>query len=528
MKLYVTDLDGTLLDFKAQVPRLSCSILNREIKNGVYFTYATARSIYSAEPILKDIDLQLPVITQNGAFIVDPKTRKQLVTHYFSDESRRFLIDFFTEHRESVLVYSYIDGAERVSWHESNVNKGVKRYIKDREGDSRLRPCENYENVFDGEIYYVTLIASRMSPDELDRYFYNKNGFTRNYQADTYATDEYWYEIYREDVSKANAVKQLKEMLGADEVICFGDNVNDISMFKTADRCYAVANAAEKLKQIATGTLRSNNQSGVPLFIAQDNTEIWRYKKNELFVIPDKERFYECVKKSEEEIDSDGIGTLNEKQIHSVLKSYFATSFFDKEIKIGSYYADLVAENGIFEIQTQNFKKLISKLNVFLQASHVTVVYPYHRHTRLSYFDKSTGELIKTGRSVKHSDMTDFFIELYRIKEYLNNPNITICIAELSVENYRFTAKDLKRRKTDKKKTVPTELERLIYLEDSDSYRCFIPEGLPEIFTKKDFAAYSKISEPSILIEILKYMGIVDFYGKGKNGEYLFKLTQAV
>ncbi len=208
-----------------------------------------------------------------------------------------------------------------------------------------------------------------------------------------------------------------------------------------------------------------------------------------------------------------------------MLKSYFATSLFDKEIKIGSYYADLVAENGIFEIQTRHFNKLVPKLNVFLQASHVTVVYPYHRHTRLSYFDKSTGELIKTGRTVKHNDMTDFFIELYRIKEYLNNPNLTICIAELSVENYRFTAKDLKRRKTDKKKTVPSELERLIYLEDSDCYRIFIPMGLPKIFSKKDFAACPKISEPSILIEILKYMGIVDFYGKGKNGEYLYKLT---
>ena len=276
MKLYITDLDGTFLDHKAEVPRLTEAVINREIKNGVNFTYATARSIYSAEPIMKNIDITLPVITQNGTFIVDPITKKQLVTHYFSDKSREFLIDFFDEHKESLLVYAYFDGEEHVSWLTSNINKGVARYIKDREGDKRLRPCDNYSSLFDGEIYYVTLIMPEMSKEELDLYFDNKNGFARNYQPDTYDTEEYWYEIYREDVSKANAVLELKKLLNADEIICFGDNVNDISMFDIADRCYAVSNAVDELKAKATGVIRSNNQSGVPLFVAEENAILWR------------------------------------------------------------------------------------------------------------------------------------------------------------------------------------------------------------------------------------------------------------
>lgn len=521
MKLYITDLDGTFLDHKAEVPRLSEAVINREIKNGVNFTYATARSIYSAEPIMKEINITLPIITQNGTFIVDPITKKQLVTHYFSDKSRKFLIDFFDEHKEALLVYAYFDGEEHVSWLTSNTNKGVKRYIKDREGDRRLRPCDNYSSLFDGEIYYVTLIMPEMSKEELDKYFDNKNGFARNYQPDTYDTEEYWYEIYREDVSKANAVLELKKLLNADEIICFGDNVNDLSMFDVADRCYAVCNAVDELKAKATGIVRSNNQSGVPLFIAEENSTLWHYDKKPLYDTPDDELFADCIAKSETELSPEGIGTLNEKQIHSVLKSYFASSLFDKEIKIGNYYADLVTETGIVEIQTQNFKKLIPKLDVFLQASHVTVVYPFHKRTRLNYFDKKTGELIKSGNFVTHKDMTDFFLELYRIKQHLNNKNLTICIAKLEVENFRYTAKDMKRRKTDLKKTVPTKLSELIYLEEPESYRIFLPDGLPEIFTKKQFQKLCRISESSILIEILKYMGIIDFYGKRGN-EYIY------
>ena len=336
---------------------------------------------------------------------------------------------------------------------------------------------------------------------------YNKIGFSSNYQPDSYDTSEYWYEIYRDDVSKANAALRLKEMLGADELIVFGDNTNDISMFSVADRCYAVSNATDRLKALATGVIRSNEQSGVPAFIQNDNCTVWQYNKQPLLVAPDNARFSACPATAD---SGDVVGILNEKQIHATLKSYFASSLFDKEIKIGNYFADLVTENGIFEIQTANFKYLVPKLNTFLKASHVTVVYPYHKKSRLNYIDKSTGEILKSGRTVTASDMSDFFIELYRIKQYLSNPNLTICIADIAVENLRYCAKDMKRRKSDRKITVPTSLLQLTYLEDSDSYRCFIPEGLPETFTLKEFKKRMRSGDASIAIRILLYVGVID------------------
>ena len=72
------------------------------------------------------------------------------------------------------------------------------------------------------------------------------------------------------DASKANAVMQLKELLHCDKVVCFGDGKNDISMFKAADECFAVENAVDELKQIATGVILSNNSDGVARWLLEN------------------------------------------------------------------------------------------------------------------------------------------------------------------------------------------------------------------------------------------------------------------
>jgi hypothetical protein len=63
--------------------------------------------------------------------------------------------------------------------------------------------------------------------------------------------------------SKANAIRKMKEMWGCSRVISFGDAVNDIPMFEISDECYAVQNAVDELKAIATGVIGSNEEDGV-------------------------------------------------------------------------------------------------------------------------------------------------------------------------------------------------------------------------------------------------------------------------
>lgn len=56
---------------------------------------------------------------------------------------------------------------------------------------------------------------------------------------------------------------QLKDYLGVDYIVAFGDGKNDTEMFEIADEAYAVENAVDELKAIATGIIESNDSDGV-------------------------------------------------------------------------------------------------------------------------------------------------------------------------------------------------------------------------------------------------------------------------
>ena len=93
--------------------------------------------------------------------------------------------------------------------------------------------------------------------------------YTSFFQYDIYS-GEPWLEILPLTATKANAVRQLKQMCDCDTIVVFGDGINDIPMFKSADHCYAVANAVDELKAIATDVIKSNEDDGVALWLLEN------------------------------------------------------------------------------------------------------------------------------------------------------------------------------------------------------------------------------------------------------------------
>ena len=267
MTLYVTDLDGTLLRGDTSLSEYTVNALNRLLDAGVMFTYATARSFASASPLGKKLHLTLPAAIFNGVFVVDPKTGRRLCQNVYSKECREMAKEFFIKQDIAPLVYSFINGEEKVSYLESRVFE-VENYVNSRRGDKRLRPVSDFAALFEGEVFYFTVIDPRGKIDSLDSVFTEKNGFSRNIQKDTY-DDMIWYEIYDKNASKANAVNQIKELSGARELVCFGDNFNDIPMIKAADLGAAVENSCSGLKAIADLIIGSNDNDGVAKFIEQ-------------------------------------------------------------------------------------------------------------------------------------------------------------------------------------------------------------------------------------------------------------------
>jgi HAD superfamily hydrolase (TIGR01484 family) len=69
--LYISDLDGTLLNREAELSEYTARHLNELIENGVHISVATARTAATCERILKDVHFNTPIILMNGVLIYD-------------------------------------------------------------------------------------------------------------------------------------------------------------------------------------------------------------------------------------------------------------------------------------------------------------------------------------------------------------------------------------------------------------------------------------------------------------------------
>lgn len=108
-----------------------------------------------------------------------------------------------------------------------------------------------------------------------------------------------------------------------------------------------------------------------------------------------------CSQVIDQALQENGIGTLSEKTIHSVLKHYYSPDTACHEQKVKNFVADILIENHIIEIQTRQFHKLRRKLEVYLPEYEVTIVYPVAHTKWLSWVNEETGEVSKPRKSPK-------------------------------------------------------------------------------------------------------------------------------
>lgn len=268
--LFVSDLDGTLLTAKETVSEYSMRLLNKLIdEDGVLFTYATARSLNSAAKAVWGLRQNLPVILYNGAIVMEPWNGNKLYNSHFTGTVRADIRRILHEYDVWPLVYSFLGNKERVSWLRGRETEGMKRYLSRRAGDPRLNPVDSPDELKDDEIFYYTYIDAKERTDVLHAVFEKDARFRCIYQQETYQSD-YWLEIMPAGTSKGAAATVLKERLGAEKLVAFGDALNDRELFRAADEAYAVENADEELKKVATAVIGYSEEDSVSKFI-RDN-----------------------------------------------------------------------------------------------------------------------------------------------------------------------------------------------------------------------------------------------------------------
>lgn len=230
-----------------------------------------------------------------------------------------------------------------------------------------------------------------------------------------------------------------------------------------------------------------------------------------------------------EQMAQNGIGTLSEKTIHAVLKSYYAVLPEFEEKKCAGFVADICNGFEIKEIQTRQFYKCRRKLDAFLPDYDVTMVYPIPAIKWLRWIDPDTGEVTKAKKSPKKGTPYALFNELYGIMSYLKNPNLHFLITLLEVEEYKFLdgygpQKKIRAHRSD---GLPLRILEEISLQEPKDFLMFLPAELPEQFTTKDLALISKIplSLAQTTLRILYYLDIVDRVGK-KGNSILYEVRE--
>lgn len=267
--LYVSDLDGTLLNRRDRLPGYTVEALNALLSKGMLFTFATARSWHSAHVVTEGLSPGLPWIVHNGAMLCDGRTGERTHQVFFTDTERREILSRSTALGLWPLCYGILNGGERVFYLEDQIrHPGMEHYIVSRKGDKRLTPVKTPEELLQGGTYYFTFIHDREPLTPLWERVKDLPYVNLTFQRDLYR-EEYWLEITPQEATKARAALRLKERLGCDKLIAFGDAMNDLPLFQAADESYAVENAMPEVKAAATGIIGDNESGGVARFLME-------------------------------------------------------------------------------------------------------------------------------------------------------------------------------------------------------------------------------------------------------------------
>ena len=268
--LYITDLDGTMLNSFGELSEASYNGVKKLIENGVSFSVATARTAATVTDMFKGTGLNSPIALMNGVSVFDTASGRSIVNHSISKKAAKSILEIYAEHNKHPMlyfdkgeyleiVYTEIDNIHQLAYITDRNARKLKKFVK----------AESYDLDNPSELLYI---VSFDKPDELEE-IYKKiaevDSVVSCFYADNY-TDCNFLETMNSSVSKGTAAAEIKKITGADKIIAFGDNLNDIPLFEAADEAYAVSNAHDSLKKIATGVIDSNDSDAVIRFIAEN------------------------------------------------------------------------------------------------------------------------------------------------------------------------------------------------------------------------------------------------------------------
>jgi Cof subfamily protein (haloacid dehalogenase superfamily) len=271
IKLLVSDIDGTLITSNNKISELTKSLIQRLQKKDIYFSLASQRVHSSIVPIARELNINIPYLSLNGALIQDSIGKvilnKSVIDKKYVEKALRLAQEFYVK-----IALCYKD---RIIYTEDN---SVLKDFMSRLGTTYTL-VDSYDNYMDNVLEIIMsgndrknmkYILKKMHPPFG---LYLKVKFTRSQSYKSV----YNMEILRKGVNKNTGLKLLTKYLKIkkNEVMVFGDWYNDRDLFQFGGTNIALANAVDELKAMADYvTDKSNDEDGVGHFLQMLDDEI--------------------------------------------------------------------------------------------------------------------------------------------------------------------------------------------------------------------------------------------------------------
>lgn len=312
--LYVSDLDGTLLNSDALLNEDVPERLNRLIDKGLCFTVATARTYATVNSIVKDVHLTYPMILMNGVMLYDPVSKSCINAEIIERDSVEYILKGRKKFGVTGFAYALSPEISEVTLEseialnlEKNLKSGVasnlkknsntgeenqiqksgrkmatyyekiatehmeKFYVERRDVYHKpFSKVEKLEDILGEDIIYFSICYEEEVLRPFYEYLKKDEKLNLNFYKDVYGNGLWYLEISHKNASKYHGVQKLRAMLQPDAITGMGDNLNDIPLFEACDRCCAVGNAHKEVKERADYVLDTNLNAGVVKFLEEE------------------------------------------------------------------------------------------------------------------------------------------------------------------------------------------------------------------------------------------------------------------
>lgn len=269
-RLFVSDLDGTLLNSEAQLSDETVAIINEGLECGMDFTISTARTPTTALKIIEKLNLRLPVMMMNGVLVYDIASKRYIKKEVMDNSVVMVLLGLIKVKGLDCFLYG-LDNEQFVAYYDSVESTSLNYFRNERimKYDKKFTEVEDLSLVAGRDIIYCMLREPREKLEGLYRELSVVKGVKAEFYPDVYSDDYYMLEIYSDQASKKEAVNYLRGNGRYDSVVGFGDNLNDKALREVCDYFYAVANAHPEILELADSVIPSNEENGVARFIQQ-------------------------------------------------------------------------------------------------------------------------------------------------------------------------------------------------------------------------------------------------------------------